>query len=483
MNRNIVFTNFIWRFMERFGAQFVSFIISIILARLLDISDFGAVVLVTVIIDVLQVFVDSGFGNALIQKQNADDLDFSSVFYFNVFICIIIYIALYLFAPAISTFYEIDELTSLIRVLGLTMIFSGVKNVQQAYISRNFLFKKFFFATLVGTIGSAVIGVWMAYSGYGVWALVALNLFNITISTIVLWMTVKWRPQKMFSLERLKILFSYGWKLLAASLFTTIYANMRQVFIGKFYSAENLAYYNKGHEFPAKIVPLISTSVDNVLLPAMSSAQDSTTTVCLMTRRAARVISYLLWPCMIGLAVCSRSLVKILLTEKWLPCLPYLWVFCVEYAFWPISSVYNNSVKSLGRSDLILKIIVANRILGIVFLLISLNYGVFAIALSSLITTIFELIITSYINRKIFFYSVKEQLHDLLPPIVISFFMGVVVYAITFINLDDWQTLLIQIPLGIAIYIGLSILFHIDSFDYLYQIIKSLFVKGNFKNG
>ncbi len=233
MNNKNVFSNFLWRFLERCGAQGVTFVVSIVLARLLDPSLYGTIALVTVFTTIMQVFVDSGMGNALIQKKDADDLDFSSVFWFNISMCSVMYLIMFFAAPLIAAFYKIPELTSIVRVLSLILVISGVKNVQQAFVSRNMLFKRFFFATIGGTIGAALIGIAMAYLGFGVWALVAQMLFNATVDTAILWITVKWRPKKLFSINRLKELFSFGWKLLVSSLIDTVYRDLTQLIIGK----------------------------------------------------------------------------------------------------------------------------------------------------------------------------------------------------------------------------------------------------------
>ena len=274
MSSTNVITNFFWRFLERCGAQGVTFIVSIVLARLLDPTVYGTVALVTIFTTIMQVFVDSGMGNALIQKKDADDLDFSSVFYFNMAMCSALYLIMFFAAPLIASFYRMPELTAIVRVLSFVVVISGVKNVQQAYVSRHLMFKRFFFSTLGGTIGAAVIGIAMAYLGFGVWALVAQMLFNAAVDTTILWITVKWRPKKMFSFQRLKSLFSYGWKLLASSLIDTVYNDLRQLIIGKKYSSGDLAYYNQGKKFPQLIVTNINTSIDSVLLPTMSKAQD-----------------------------------------------------------------------------------------------------------------------------------------------------------------------------------------------------------------
>ena len=251
-DRSSVFSNLIWRFAERCGAQIVQFILSIVLARLLLPETFGTVALVLVIAQIFQVFVDSGLGNALIQKKDADDLDFSSVFWFNVVWCLFLYGLIFITSPIIAKFYNDTTLIPVIRVLCITVIISGLKNVQQAYVSRTMQFKKFFFATFGGTVASAFAGIGLAYGGFGIWAIVAQNLVNLTIDTLVLWTTVEWRPRFIFSFERLKGLLSYGWKLLASALLDTVYGNLRQLVIGRMYTTSDLAFYNQGVKFPEK---------------------------------------------------------------------------------------------------------------------------------------------------------------------------------------------------------------------------------------
>ena len=257
-----VISNFLWRFAERCAAQLVTLIVSIILARILTPSDFGTVSLVMVFTTIMQVFVDSGLGTALIQKKNADDLDFSSVFYFNFAVCLILYAGMFIAAPYIAGFYNDVSLTPIIRVISLTIVISGVKGIQQSYVSRNMLFKRFFFATLGGTIFSAFLGIGMAYAGCGVWSIVAQQLSNTAIDTLILWITVKWRPKKMFSWSRLKSLLSYGWKLLASSLLDTVYNNLRNLVIGKIYTSADLAYYNQGDKFPKVVITNINASIE-----------------------------------------------------------------------------------------------------------------------------------------------------------------------------------------------------------------------------
>lgn len=468
-----VFSNFIWRFAERCGAQLVTFIVSIVLARILTPSDYGTIALVTVFTTILQVFIDSGLSTALIQKKDADDLDFSSVFYFNFVICIILYLIMFVSAPFIADFYKDSSLVSIVRVISLTLIISGVKGVQQSYVSRHMLFKRFFFSTLGGTIFSAVLGIIMAYAGFGVWAIVFQQLSNNAIDTLILWITVKWRPIKKFSWSRLKNLLSFGWKMLASSLLDTVYNNLRNMIIGKLYTSADLAFYNQGDKFPKLIVTNINTSIDSVLLPTMSNEQDNHVRVKDMTRRAIKISTYIMAPLMIGLAFCAKPIVQIVLTDKWLPCVPYLQIFCISYLFWPIHTANLNAIKAMGRSDLLLKLEVIKKFMGMILLLITMNISVMAMAYSLLISGLISQVINSWPNRYLLKYSYIDQIKDILPNIVMALIMGGFVYFISYLNLPILVSLVVQILSGGIIYLMLSILTKNDSFIYLINILKS----------
>lgn len=471
-NKNVV-NNFIWRFAERCGAQAVTLIVSIVLARILTPGDFGTVSLVMVFTTIMQVFVDSGLGTALIQKKDADDLDFSSVFYFNFAVCLILYAVMFMAAPLIAGFYNDTSLILIIRVISLTIIISGVKGIQQSYVSRNMLFKRFFFATLGGTIFSAFLGIGMAYAGCGVWSIVAQQLSNTAIDTLILWVTVKWRPKKLFSWKRLKDLLSYGWKLLISSLLDTVYNNLRNLIIGKIYTSADLAYYNQGDKFPKVIVTNINASIDSVLLPSMAGEQDHRDRVKSMTRRAIKTSTYIMAPLMMGLMFCAEPVVKLLLTDKWLPCVPYLRIFCFTYMFWPIHTANLNAIKAMGRSDLFLKLEIVKKIMGLTLLLLTMRISVMAMAYSLIVSGICSQVINSWPNWKLLNYNYFEQLRDILPSIIIALIMGIIVYFVGFLRLPTIVILLIQVLTGAAIYIGVSALLHLEEFEYLFEMVKS----------
>ncbi len=475
MKSKHIIINFLWKFMEKGSAQVVSFIISIVLARLIEPSAYGTLALATIIISILQVFIDSGLGIALVQKKEADDLDFSSVFFCNIAICAVMYMVLYFVAPAISAFYNTSELTGLIRVSGLMIIVAGIRSIQQAYVERTMQFKKFFLSTLSATLCSGAVGLVLAYLGFGVWALVALNLTNVIVGTIVLWYAVKWRPKLQFSVKRMKPLLHFGWKVLGSGLVMVIYANLRQLLVGKFYTTSDLAYYNKGNSLPNVIVPTIQSSITSVLLPAIAKKQTDHEQVKTMTGNAVAALSCVLWPMMVGLAACSEVFIRVVLTDKWLPAVQFMQIFCIEAAIWPISSVYVNTIRAIGRSDLDLKIQVTVRIIGITSLFLAIAAGPMAIAICAFACSCVELIILIAVNRSVLKYSIRGQLGSFAPFAVLSFLMGAAVYAVGKLKINMIILLGLQILTGIIVYAVLILLFRKN----MILTMRSLFKKDS----
>ena len=473
-----VITNFIWRLLERGGTYVMNFIVSIVLARLLEPSLYGSIALVTAITAILQVFVDSGMANSLIQKKDTDDLDYSSVFYFNLVFCLVLYLGLFLAAPLIGRIYHDASLVPVVRVLGMTIVVSGIKNVQQAYVAKTMQFRRFFFATLGGTIFSAVVGITLAYLGYGVWALVFQQLLNVTVNTVILWLTVGWKPKPMFSWQRLGSLISYGWKLLISQLLDTAYLKLYQFIIGLRYSTADLAYYNKGDQFPNLIMENVNASLDSVLLPVLSSEQDDRARVREMTRRAIRVSTYVLMPLMAGLAVCAEPLVRLLLTEKWLPCVPYMQLFCLYYAFWPLHTANLNAIKATGHSGIFLYLEIIKKVLETAVLLVTMRYGVMAIMLGLLLSGFASVIINAWPNRKLLDYSIPRQLKDTFPALALSLLMGAAILPVTWTGLSDLVKLLVMVPAGVGVYVGGSVLFKLESFHYIWEILLKMLHRG-----
>ena len=472
-----VISGLVWKFAERISAQLVTFIVSVVLARLLSPEHYGAIAIVNIFIALANVFVVSGFGNSLIQKKDADDTDFSSVFYFNIIISVLMYLIVFFCAPVIASFYKMEILSPVLRVMGLRLIVAGINSVQHAYVARHMLFRRFFWSTLGGTLASGVVGIVMAYQGFGIWALAVQYMTNTTVDTLVLWFTVKWRPRFLFSIKRLRRLFSYGWKILVSALLETGYNELRSLVIGKMYTSADLAYYNKGKSFPNLFVTNINSSIQSVLFPAMANNQDKKEQVKAMMRRSIRISSYIMLPLMTGLALVAEPFIKLILTEKWLPCVPYLQIACFVMAFMPIHTANLQAIKAMGRSDIFLKLEIIKKITGLAILLFSMRYGVLAIALSGTLSTILSTIINSYPNKNLIGYSYFEQIKDLFNGIIPLFVMSLVVCLTGTLNKNELFLLVAQVLVGMVAYIVISVMTKNDSFMYIYGIVKN-FLKG-----
>lgn len=473
-NGSKVASNFLWRFFERFGAQMLNIVVGIILARKLGPGPSGQIAVVLAVINILKVFADSGMANALIQKKDPDDLDFSSVFFFNLIFSLLLYLGLFFAAPAIARFYHEDSYVTILRVLGLLVVISGLYNVQLAYVSKTMQFKRFFFATLGGTVFSGALSIAMVYLGFGIWSLVALQLSNFAVNTLILWFTVNWRPKMMFSALRLRKLLSFGWKLLAASFLDTLYLQIYSLVIGRRYPKEELGQFDKGRNWPDQITTSINASLDSVLLPVLSAEQDNVHTLREMTRRAIKTSSFIMMPMMAGLAACATPLVRLLLKEQWLPCVPYMQIFCAIYAFYPLHTANLNAIKAMGRSDIFLKLEVVKKVVETSVLLITLRYGVLAMALGQLFCDILAQLINAWPNKKLLNYPYWTQLKDLMPCLLLSLAMAGCVLAVQLLELHDLLTLVIQILLGVVIYVLGAKLLKLDSFDYILNMVKTI---------
>lgn len=472
-----VLSSLIWKLLERSGTQGIQFLVQIVLARILLPTDYGTISLISIFIAIANVFVQSGFNTALVQKKDTSEQDFSSVFYLSLFIATLLYIMIFFTAPYIARFYNILELKPVLRILSITLFFGAFNSIQNAVIAKRMQFKKLFFSSLGSIILSGITGIILAYVGFGVWALVIQQLVNQLSVIIILWFTVKWRPQLVFSVKRIKELFSYGWKLLISSLIDTIDKNLRSLIVGKIYNPSMLGYYNRGDQFPQLIVSNINGSIQSVMLPTLSSEQENKKRVKELVRRSIVTSSFLLFPIMIGLAVVGEPLIKIILTDKWLPCVPFMQVFCLSYALWPIHTANLQAINALGRSDIFLKLEIIKKIIGIIILIISMFFGVYAIAIGTLINGIIATFINAYPNLQLLNYSYKEQVKDITPSLLLSIFMGLIVYSILFFKLSPYLTLILQILIGVFVYIGMAKAFKLECFSYLLNTIRLMLKK------
>ncbi|MCQ2516600.1 MAG: lipopolysaccharide biosynthesis protein [Saccharofermentans sp.] len=467
----------VWQLLERFGAKGVSLVVTIVLARLLDPEVYGLVAMATVLTSFLEPLIDSGMNKRLIQKKNVDDVDFSSFFYFNILMSISIYLVVFICAPFVAGFYNNQDLTAVIRVIGLNVLVFGVKAVQKAYVSRNMLFRLFFYATSIGTVLSACAGIILAYKGYGVWALVLQNLINNSVDTVVLWIVVRWRPKAVFSFNKLKDLLSFGWKFLVISLTNTIVDKIRALIIGKVYSAKDLGYYDKGNLFPDTLTSSIEAAINAVILPSLSKTQDNKSSLKQMLRRSIRISMYVLSPINFGLMACAEPLVSIILTDKWLPCLPFMYIFCIRNNFTAINVLNQNVYTATGRSGLYLKIDMIKKVINITLLIICMYFGgIIGIAISILLSTLAYIIVNTIQIKKDLDYGLFQQLKDIVQSSSLAVIMAVVVFVFRFLNLSNWLTVTIQIIVGFTFYVSVSAFLKIDEFEYIVDIFKSLFL-------
>lgn len=472
--KNKIVGGLAWIFGERIMGQAVSLLVTIILARLLAPEYYGTISIVLVCINLLDVFVTSSFGSALVQKQDADTLDFDTAFVLSFSLSLLLYGLLFLISPLIAAFYEIPELTAILRVMGLRLPLASINNTQNAYIQRKMNFKRSFLANVVSTIGSGIAGVAMACAGFGVWALVTQNLTNMLSVTVILTVMSEWKPQLRFSPQRAGKIWSFGWKVLTTRMIATLNDDVRSLIVGKVFGTADLAYYDQGKKYPSFIMVNISSTIDRVMLPAYSQIQEERAKVLAMLRRSIRVGLYVLVPVLLGFCMVSESFVKVLLTEKWLACVPFMQVFCLSFLTRPLESSSQQALLAIGESGAVLRAIILINITSLVGVLVSVFIleSVFAIALSSLVMTAVSLICSLSLSKKFFGYTLKMQLQDAAPTIFVGLIMCLVVGLLGLVNIPAIIMLVLQIVVGVAVYVACSALLKLEPFTYLLGMLK-----------
>lgn len=468
-----------WKLLERFGVQGVQFVLQIVLARLLTPEHYGALSIMIVFTSIANVFVQGGFSTALIQRKDVNEDDYSSVFWVSLLIAVALYISIFFLSPVIANFYNMPEIIAPFRILGLMLIPGAFNSVQLAKVSRAMNFKKIFISNLMGMVTAGGIGIVIACLGGGIWALVAQTLLNITVTCFVMLITVKWFPKFICNLKRVETLFKYGWKLLVSNVIDVLYQDLRSLVIGKKYDSGTLGYYNRGKQFPQFIINAINGAVQAVMLPALSKEQDDRTRIRMMMRNSIVISSYIIFPMMMGLAMVASPLISILLTDKWLPAVPYMQIYCFSLAFTPIHSCNLQAINAVGRSDIFLKLEIVKKTIGITALVIAVfcfNSPI-AIALTGVFTTTISCFINAYPNKKLINYSYFEQMKDIIPSLLVTALMGACAYAITFISLGSWLTLIIQIVVGMVAYVAFSALFKLEGFRFIVVQVKGILDK------
>lgn len=469
---------FLWKYVERVGCQSTQFILQIALARILAPSDFGIVALLSVFINFAQVFIQSGFSTALIQAKEISDDITATALYINFIIASFLYSVMFMIAPYVSAFYNMSQLTSMLRILSIVLIFGSVNAIQNAILTRTFCFKQLFLCNSISLTISALIGIYLAYSGWGAWALVYQQVSNQILICLIMLIFVRCPFLFVFRIKKVAKLFSFGWKLLISSMVNTAYREAQNLVIGRMFSSADLGFYNRGQLFPSVVVNNIDGSIQSVMLPALSQYQDNIQYIKTLMRKSTSMSAFLVFPSMIGMIVTADLLVSIVLTDKWLPCVPYLQVACVSYMFYPINTSNLTAINALGRSDIYLRLEIVKKIIGILILIsiIIVNPTVYAIALSGAITSFCSTTINAYPSKNLIGYSYIEQIKDLMPTLAIAFLMGVGVHW--FIGIIDGNIivqLIVSVIAGIILYISLALFTRNQC---LYILINMLYHKN-----
>lgn len=473
------FVGMLWKLTERIGAQVVTLFVSIILARLLTPEDYAVVGVVNVFFAFCNVFIVGGFNTALIQKKNADQEDYSSVLLISLAIALVLYIALFISAPWVANLYQKPLLQPVFRVMGITLLIDAVKAVVYAYVSNQLQFRRFFFATLCGTLTSAIVGIIMARGGMGPWALVGQKMISSIADTIVLTASSGFRIRLKLSISRIKRLFSYGWKIFIATIISTAYEQLNPLIIGLRFSTVDLSFYSKGQSFPLALNTSLDGALSAVLFPVMAKVQDETDLVLAYTRKFIKTASYVVFPVMIGFLVVSDSFVQVVLTQKWMPASIYIKIFCLSYMFNIIQNGNLQTIRAIGRSDIILKLEIIKKSLYFVVILITVFFAQSPeqLALAMVVNTGIATVVNTAPNRKLIGYRYLDQITDVLPNLLISTAMGLLIYLVNYVQLGAVLKLILQCFLGIVIYILLSLLTKNESFGYLLQLCKRYIMK------
>lgn len=474
---NKVYSSFLFKAIERFSVKGIGLIISVFLARLLATEDFGQIAILTVFINLSQMVIQSGFNTALVQTKEIRKEDYSTVFYISVAIAAVCVLLIYVGSPLISTYYDMPSLVKPLRVYAFVLFFGAFNSVQLAKLQREMRFKQTMICSLIATATSGVIGIAMAYFGFGLWSLVVYNMSTIIMTCVTMVFVTRWVPEITFSLERAKKLFQYGWKMLISAVLCTVYTEVRSLIIGKKFNSDALGQYNRGQQFPNIVSSTIDTSIQSVMFPELSRAQEDLERLKALLKKSVTVGAYLIFPAMVGLACIAKPLICILMTEKWLPAVEYMRFICVAEANIALTSSNLVAIKSTGRSDIYMKLEVMRRISMIAILLISVFAfdSVKAIAIGYVISSWVDVIIVLIPMKKILNYGFNEQFTDLLKIIAATIMMGIFVGLISLLNMPMVALLFVQMLVGIVAYIFASWLFKIESFILLKSYVKRVF--------
>lgn len=475
-NKTII--GIIWTFFEQIFRVGTQTITTIILAWFLLPEDFGLMAMTAVFFAIAHSLMDSGFSQALVRKKEVSQTDYSTAFYTNLVLGLLVYLLLFSCAPFIASFYNEPRLIALIRVVGLTVIINSFQLVQVADLTRDLNFKVQFKVTLPSAIFSGIIAIVMASMGFGVWSLATQMLISSLAVTALYWIINKWRPSKDFSVKSLNEMFGFGSKLLASGLINTIFQNIYIILIGKLFSATLVGYYFFAQNIQQLVVNQLTNTVQKVTYPALSTIQDDNIALKTFYRRIIQVITYIVFPCMIALAVLAKPIFSLMLKEDWLSAVPYLQLLCIAGLLYPLHAINLNILMVKGRSDLLLYLEIVKKLMIIVIILTSIRFGIFGILIGQIVSSFLAYIPNSYFSIKLIDYSIPEQLHDFIPTLLLAVTMGVVMYSIGLVlPLGNFAYILVIGLTGTAFYILVNHLLKIPAQLLILQIIKEQCLK------
>lgn len=463
----------VWSSIERFSVQGISFIVMIIMARILTPNDYGIVGMLTVFIAVSQCLVDSGFSQALIRKLDRSEVDNSTVFYFNIAVGVVLYLILFFCAPLIASFYNEPLLVPLTRLLSLSVLINSFVVVQRALLTVDIDFKTQAKASLIATVISGTVGILMAYSGYGVWSIIWYQLTNVITCSILLWIFSKWRPLWTFSWISFRELFGFGSKLALSSIISTLYDNIYLIVIGKVFKASDLGYYTRAHQFASFPSSNITSVFQRVTYPVLCNIQNDDDRLRNVYRRFLRVSAFVIFPLMVGVAAVSHPLITLILTEKWEFSAILLQIICLGMMWYPIHAINLNLLQVKGRSDLFLKLEIWKKVLGVTIVCITLPFGLIAMCWGSVFGSIICLIINTYYTGKLIQVGFLIQIRDLLPTLLYTFSMGAIVLIIVYVLPNDILRLTIGVTVGTIYYFLITKLTGSSDLRELFSLIES----------
>ena len=464
-----------WKFIERVSVQGTNFLVTLLLARLLTPSDYGIVSIVLIFTTLATILVQGGFNTALIQKKDTSGDDYVTILIFSELVAVIAFCALFTVAPVIETLYHMNGLAILLRVMSLVLFPCAFNSVQVAYITRDLRFKILTVSSLISSVLAAVVAIIMAINSFGVWALVAQQLIIQVSTCIVTYCIVRWLPKGHFSIDSLKRLLPFGSKVFASNFITAFFLDIRGLVIGQVYSSDALGFFNRGKQFPQAVMESVNTTIQTVLLPVYSKRQDSIDYVTQMVSKSIRLSSLILFPMMVGLAAIAEPLVQVLLTEKWLPCVPYLRIFAVCYLFQTIQIPIIQAFKGIGDSGTPLKLEIIKKCVEIILLFTTIRFGLYPFALSLVASSVISQILNMVFAKRVIGYTVPQQMMDIVPATVFSALMGASILLIGSFISSAVARLFVGISAGIVIYCALCILFHVPEV----QLIISFLNKRN----